>query len=236
MVLEVKDLHVFYGHFEALNGLSFRVEENEVVALAGPNGHGKSTTLHSILGLTDIRRGTILFQGKHIENELPVNIVKMGVILVPEGGNLFPEMTVLENLLMGAYHPNAWKKRHDNLTRVFELFPMLEKIKDRLCMRLSGGERRAVAIGRGLMSSAKLLMLDEPTLGLAPVLVKNISEKIKEIKDTGMTIILVEENIRYVSELSDRIYLVNKGKIALEGKADKVLKDSVFREAYLGLK
>jgi len=234
-MLEVNDLHVFYGQFEALMGLSFKVEENEVVALAGPNGHGKSTALHSIIGLTDIRSGTIQFQGKSIEKESPVDIVKMGVILVPEGGHLFIEMTVQENLIMGAYHPNAWKNRNENLRKVYDLFPMLEKIKNRLCLRLSGGERRAVGIGRGLMSSAKILMLDEPTLGLAPVLVKNITEKIKEIKETGMTIVLVEENIRYVSELADRIYLINKGKVALEGDADKVLKDSRFKELYLGL-
>ncbi len=234
-MLEVNDLHVFYGHFEALTGLSIEVKENEVVALAGPNGHGKSTVLNSILGLTDIQSGTIQFQGKRIEKESPIDIVKMGVILVPEGGHLFSEMTVQENLLMGAYHPKAWKNRNENLRNVFDLFPMLEKIKDRLCLRLSGGERRAVAIGRGLMSSAKLLMLDEPTLGLAPVLVKNITEKIKEIKETGMTIILVEENIRSVSELADRIYLVLKGKIALEGEAEKVLQDKKFKEAYLGL-
>jgi branched-chain amino acid transport system ATP-binding protein len=234
-MLEVNDLHVFYGQFEALTGLSFKVEENEVVALAGPNGHGKSTALHSIIGLTDIRSGTIQFQGKSIEKESPVDIVKMGVILVPEGGHLFTEMTVQENLIMGAYHPNAWKNRNENLRKVYDLFPMLETIKNRLCLRLSGGERRAVGIGRGLMSSAKILMLDEPTLRLAPVLVNNITEKIKEIKETGMTIVLVEENIRYVSELADRIYLVNKGKVALEGEADKVLKDSRFKELYLGL-
>lgn len=235
-MLEVNNLQVYYGQFQALRGMSFNVEENEVVVLMGPNGHGKSTALRAIAGLADVRGGEITFQGNRIDRKSPVEIVKMGVILVPEGGHLFPEMTVQENLMMGAYNPEAWKKRNENLCKVFALFSNLEEIEDRLCMKLSGGERRCVAVGRGLMSSAKILMLDEPTLGLAPMLAKNLAEKIKEIKDSGITIVLVEENMRYVSGLADRIYLVQKGKVVLEGEADKVLQDSYFKEAYLGLK
>jgi len=235
-MLEVNNLHVYYGQFEALNGLSFKVKENEIVVLAGPNGHGKSTALSAIAGLADIRKGEINFQGQRIEKKSTVEIVKMGITLVPEGAHLFPDMTVIENLMMGAYNPSAWEKRYENLQKVLDLYPNLKDIQNRLCGKLSGGERQCVAVGRGLMSSAQLIMLDEPTLGLAPLLAQNLTKKIKEIKDSGMTIILVEENINYVSELADRIYLINKGQVMLEGETSKVLQDSYFKEAYLGVK
>jgi branched-chain amino acid transport system ATP-binding protein len=234
-MLEVNNLHVFYGQFEALNGLSFNVKEEEVVVLAGPNGHGKSTALKAIAGLCDIREGEILFHDTRIDNTSTIDIVKKGIILVPEGAHLFPEMTITENLLMGAFNPVAWKKRRENLEKVFKLFPNLRDIKNRLCGNLSGGERQCVAVGRGLMSSAKLIMLDEPTMGLAPLLAWNLSEKIKEIKESGMTIILVGENINYVEKLADRIYLINKGESILEGKANEVLEHDYFKEAYLGV-
>lgn len=234
-MLEVNNLHVYYGQYEALNGISFKVKENEVVVLVGPNGHGKSTVLLAIAGLSDIREGEISFQGKSIEKDSTVDIVKKGITLVPEGAHLFPEMTVLENLMMGAYNPSAWEKRDESLQKVLDLFPNLRDMQNRLCGKLSGGERQCVAVGRGLMSSARLLMLDEPTLGLAPLLAQNLSRKIKEIKDSGMTIILVEENVNYVSELADRICLVYQGQVRLEGEAKKVLQDSYFKEAYLGV-
>jgi branched-chain amino acid transport system ATP-binding protein len=234
-MLEVNNLNVYYGEFKALNEITFDVNKNETVALAGPNGHGKSTALKAIAGLAQIRGGQIVFQGNRIERKSTVEIVKMGIILVPEGGHLFPEMTVLENLLMGAYNPEAWEKRYDNLRKVFEFFPLLEKIQNRLCIKCSGGEKRCIAVGRGLMSSAKILMLDEPTLGLAPLLAKKLMETIHEISNSGVTIILVEENIRYISELADRVFLVHKGKVIFEGKPEELLQNKLLKETYLGL-
>ena len=233
-ILEVGNIHVFYGLFEAVKGVTFEAFENETVALIGPNGHGKSTILKTISGLLTPSSGKIIFYGKRIDKLNPLNIVKMGMVQVPEGGHLFSEMNVMENLLLGAYIPEAWKRRHNNLERVFQLFPILKERKDQLASTLSGGERRALAIGRGLMSSAKFLMLDEPTLGLAPKLSEEVMMKIREIrKDISM--ILVEENIRFVSELADRIYLIEKGKVTLQGTCNEILNNSYVKKTYLGM-
>jgi len=234
-MLEVQDLHVNYGLFEAVKGISLEVRDNETVALLGPNGHGKSTILRAISGLIRPRSGTIAFNSTKISQLKPPDIVKMGVIQVPEGGHLFPEMTVKENLMLGAYSPEAWKHREVNMHKVLEIFPNLRDKMSRLCLNLSGGERRAVAVGRGLMSAAKLLMLDEPSLGLSPLLAQEVMRGIRNIKATGIGILLVEENTRYIRELADRIYLIEQGKVALEGEKDEVLENSYIKKAYLGI-
>ena len=234
-MLEVNDLHVNYGLFEAVKGISLKVQQNETVALLGPNGHGKSTILRAISGLIKPRSGTITFNEKKITQLKPPEIVKMGIIQVPEGGHLFPEMTVRENLMLGAYTPAAWKQREVNLHKVLEIFPNLRDKMSRLCLNLSGGERRAVAVGRGLMSSAKLLMLDEPSLGLSPLLGQEVMRGIKNIRATGISILLVEENTRYIRELADRIYLIEQGKVALQGEKNEVLENSYIKKAYLGV-
>lgn len=234
-MLEVSDIHVNYGLFEAVKGVTLNVHDKELVAIMGPNGHGKSTVVRAISGLVRVKKGKIEYNGNRIDKLKPPDIVKMGVIQVPEGGHLFPEMTVKENLILGAYTTEAWKNREENMKRVLNLFPILKDRMNQLCLTLSGGERRAVAVGRGLMSSAKLLMLDEPSLGLSPLLAQELIKGIKKIKDTGISIILVEENIRYVRELADRIYLVEQGKIALQGEKKEVLENKYVKKAYLGI-
>lgn len=234
-MLEVNDLHVFYGLFEAVKGVSLNVKENELVALIGPNGHGKSTIIRAISNLVNIKNGEIKFNGNRIDTLKPHEIVKMGVIQVPEGGHLFPEMTVKENLMLGAYTSEAWKIRDKNVQKVLEMFPILKDKMGQSCSTLSGGERRAVAVGRGLMSAAKLLMLDEPSLGLSPLLAQVLMKRIQDIKATGLSIILVEENTRYIQELADRIYLIEEGKVAMHGNRDEILEKSYIKKAYLGV-
>ncbi len=234
-MLEVSDIHVNYGLFEAVKGVTLNVHDEELVAIMGPNGHGKSTLVRAISGLVRVKKGKIEYNGNRIDKLKPPDIVKMGVIQVPEGGHLFPEMTVKENLILGAYTTEAWKNREENMKRVLNLFPILKDRMNQLCLTLSGGERRAVAVGRGLMSSAKLLMLDEPSLGLSPLLAQELIKGIKKIKDTGISIILVEENTRYVRELADRIYLIEQGKVVLQGKKKEVLENNYVKKAYLGI-
>jgi len=212
-----------------------RVEDGETVGIIGPNGHGKSTILKTISGLLTPRQGHIRFDGKDIDGLAPHKIAELGIIHVPEGGRLFPYMTVLENLRLGAYVRHAWRTREKNLRIVFELFPILERLMGRRCSTLSGGERQALAIARGLMSSAKLLMLDEPSLGLSPKLTLEVLEKIKEIKEMGISMILVEQNVTYATEVPDRLYLIEKGMVAAKGERNTILRDEHIRQAYLGM-
>lgn len=234
-MLEVKHIDVFYGVFPALKDVSLRVKEEEIIGIFGPNGHGKSTILKTISGLLVPAKGEIWYKGQRIDRMHTDKIVDAGVTLVPEGKHLFPEMTVKENLLLGAYVSRAWKKRKESLKKVFEIFPRLKERQNQLCRTLSGGERQMCAIGRGLMSSGSLLMLDEPTLGLAPNLSLDIIRKIGEIKENlGVSVILVEENVRFMTELSSRIYLIENGKVALEGYKEDILRNERVKEAYLG--
>jgi branched-chain amino acid transport system ATP-binding protein len=235
-LLEVSKIDVYYDSYQALKEVSLDIGEHEIVGLLGPNGHGKTTLLKAISGLLKIRSGRIKFNGRIISDRPPYEIVEMGIVHVPEGGGLFPDMTVMENLKLGAFTPEAWRKKKNNLDKVFQIFPRLEERKDQMVWTLSGGERRMVALGRGLMASTKLLMLDEPSLGLAPKLTQEVYTKIKEIKDTGVTILLVEQNIYYISELSEKAYLLENGKIILEGPKEKILEDKRVKEAYLGKK
>jgi branched-chain amino acid transport system ATP-binding protein len=233
-MLEVNDVDVFYGVFQALWGVSLKVHDHETVSLFGPNGHGKTTILRTISGILTPWRGDIKFDGKDISKMPSHEIVKMGIVQVPQGRRLFPEMTVIENLKLGAYISDAWKKKEENLERVYQLFPRLKERKNQKCKTLSGGERQMVAIGRSLMSSARLLMLDEPSLGLAPKLLLELMEKIKKIKETGISVILVDQNIRYITALTDRMYLIENGKVALEGRKEDMFENEYVRKTYLG--
>lgn len=234
-MLEVEEISVFYGAFQVLRHVSIHVGSGEVVGLFGPNGHGKTTILKTISGLLVPQRGQIKFNGTVISGVSPEKIVRMGTGHVLQGAHLFLEMTAIENLMLGAYIPSAWKKREDNLEKVFQLFPQLKERRNQRCSTLSGGERQMVAIGRGLMSSSKLLMLDEPFQGLAPKLSQELLMKIAEIKKTGISMILVEQNILYAAYLSDRMYLIENGEVSIEGGKEEILANDYVKEAYLGI-
>jgi len=234
-MLEVKNLDVFYGDMIIIQNLSINVDKGEVVGIFGPNGHGKTTLLKAISGLIKPKKGKIIFENKDLEKVQPHKIVEMGLIQVPQGSKLWPELTVEENVILGAYSPNAWKIRNENLEKIYSLFPALKERRKNKCLTLSGGERQMVALGRGMMSSAKLLMLDEPSLGLAPLIRQELLEKIPEIRDTGVTLLLVEQNIVFASKFSDRLYLLENGRITLQGSKDEVLSNDHVRKAYLGI-
>ena len=234
-MLKVEGIDVSYGSLRVLKNVSISVEDNETVGIFGPNGHGKTTVLKAISGLLKPLKGTIEFKDQVISGVPPEKIVDMGLIHVPQGSQLFLDMTVEENLLMGAYRSNAWGKRRENLKSVYQLFPSLKERRNKKSSTLSGGERQMTAIGRGLMSSAELLMLDELTMGLAPKLGWEIINKISEIKETGIAIILVEQNIAYAAELSERMYLLENGEIKLSGNKEEVLSNKYVQEAYLGI-
>jgi len=234
-MLKVEGIDVSYGSLQVLKKVSISVKNNETVGIFGPNGHGKTTLLKAISGLLKPVKGTIKFKDQVISGVPPEKIVNMGLIHVPQGSQLFLDMTVEENLLMGAYRSIAWSKRRENLKSVYQLFPSLKERRNKKSSTLSGGERQMTAIGRGLMSSAELLMLDELTMGLAPKLGWEIINKISEIKETGIAIILVEQNIAYAAELSERMYLLENGEIKLSGNKGEVLSNKYVQEAYLGI-
>jgi branched-chain amino acid transport system ATP-binding protein len=234
-LLEVDHISVFYGTFQALRAVSIRVKPGETVGLFGPNGHGKTTILRTVSGLLTPRQGKIEFEGRVISSASPKEIVEMGVVHVLQEAHLFPEMTVMENLQLGAYVPSAWKHKQHSLDKVFSLFPQLRDRKDQRCSTLSGGERQMVAIGRGLMSCGRFLMLDEPLLGLAPRLSGEIMETLCEIKESGISMMVTEQNMAYATKLSDRMYLIENGEVALEGGKKDILASDYVREAYLGL-
>jgi branched-chain amino acid transport system ATP-binding protein len=234
-MLEVSGIDVYYGVVQALRNVSFEVGDLECIGFFGPNGHGKSTILKTISGLLQPTNGYIKFNGKRIDGLPPNKIVDMGVVHVPEGQHLFPEMTVQENLMLGAYTRRAWKQRNDNLQNVFEIFPELKEKKNDKCSLLSGGQRQMVAVGRGLMACSKLLMLDETTLGLAPILAKKILERINAIKKSNeISIIIIDENLTNVTMVADKLYLIENGTVSLSGPKEAVLKDKHVKSAYLG--
>lgn len=234
-MLKLDNIHVNYGHFEVLHGISLEIGEGEIVALLGSNGAGKTTTINTIMGLNQVHEGDILFQGQSI-CQLPTHErVQQGVVACPEGRKLFPYMTVYDNLLIGSYAPEARKKRAENIDKCFELFPKLYERKDQMARTMSGGEQQMCAIARALMSNPKILMLDEPSLGLAPVIVEKIFETLVEINKTGMAILLVEQNVILSLEIASRGYIIETGMNVVSGSAQELLDSSDVKKAYLGI-
>jgi branched-chain amino acid transport system ATP-binding protein len=234
VILDVKDVETYYGAIQALKGISLEVREGEIVTLIGANGAGKSTTLRSINGLNHPRVGTIRFQGRDITNAPPHSIVKMGISQSPEGRKLFPRMSVLENLQMGAFQRTDRRNFGEDLDRVYALFPRLAERKSQRAGTLSGGEQQMVAIGRALMARPKLLMLDEPSMGLAPIFVEKIFEIVVEINQQGTPILLVEQNALMALDVAKRGYVLETGKVALADDAKALRQNEQVRKTYLG--
>jgi len=233
-MLEVQDIHVYYGAIHALKGISFYLEEGEIVALIGANGAGKSTSLNTISGLLRPQPGTIKFQNEDISQTPPAKIVRKGINHVPEGRKIFPKLTVWENLEIGAYSRDDRNEIEKDYEKVFDLFPRLRERKSQLGGTLSGGEQQMLAIGRGLMARPKLLLLDEPSMGLAPILVEQIFEIIQDINSQGTSILLVEQNAQMALSIADRGYVLETGKVAMTDAADRLLVDPKVIKAYLG--
>jgi branched-chain amino acid transport system ATP-binding protein len=234
-MLEVSNLDVFYGKSQALRDVSLKVNEGEIVALVGANGAGKTTLLNTISGLLRPASGSVDFLGRRIDRLAPHKIMQLGICQIPEGRKLFSDMTVGENLEMGAYTSEARKRRKEALEQVYQIFPVLKERRKQSAKKLSGGERQMVAIGRGLMSSPRLCMLDEPSYGLAPILFSEVLGVIKHLREQGITIFLVEQNVRQTLETADRAYVIENGRIVLEGKGKDLLQDELVKKAYLGL-
>jgi len=233
-MLTVNKINVFYGDLQALWDVSLRVDKGQMVALLGSNGAGKTTLFKTIIGLLHPKSGSITFLGERIDKCPPADIIKLGIAQVPEGRRLFSTMNVRENLELGAYVPEARKKIGDTLDWVFSIFPILKERQKQLAGSLSGGEQQMLAIARGLMARPKMLMLDEPSLGLAPMLVVKVFDIVKKIKDEGVTILLIEQNITQALELSDRGFVLETGKIVLEGTRKQLLENKHVKKAYLG--
>ena len=233
-MLKVENLHINYGFIEAVKGIDFIVNDGEIVALIGANGAGKTTTMHALSGLIKPKSGSIVLDGKDI-TKVPANkIVSLGLIQVPEGRHVFASQTVLENLTLGAYLCKDKKLIEDNLNHVFELFPRLKERQKQLAGTLSGGEQQMLAMGRALMSNPKVLLLDEPSMGLSPLLVKEIFAIIKEINDNGTTVFVVEQNAKMALEIAHRAYVMETGKIVLSGTGKELLASDAVSKAYLG--
>ena len=233
-LLEVKGIDVFYGDAQALWDVSLQVEEGTIVALVGANGAGKTTLLKAISGMLTIRKGEILLSGKSLRNLKPQGVVGRGIIHVPEGRRLFSKLTVMENLRLGAYIPSARPFLDESLERVFSLFPALKTRVDQKAGSLSGGEQQMLAIGRGLMARPKILMLDEPSLGLSPILVKTIIKLISTLNEQKTTILLVEQNVRQTLKIAHEAYALKTGKIVMSGRGDELLANEGIQKAYIG--
>ncbi len=234
-MLEIKDLQVYYGVIQALKGISFEVNEGEIVTLIGANGAGKTTTMHSIMGLIPFKAGSVTYQGVDIGKVPPHKIVEMGMTQVPEGRRIFQELTVYENILLGAYTCKLTAaQKKEEVERIYKKFPRLEERKNQIAGTLSGGEQQMLAIGRALMSHPKLLMLDEPSMGLSPLLVDQVFDIIKEIHKEGTTILLVEQNAGKSLAISDRAYVLENGRIAYFGTGKELAESDEIKKAYLG--
>lgn len=234
-LLEVENIDVFYDDVQAVWGVSLHVNEGEVVGIIGANGAGKSTTLNTISGLIKPRTGSIVFREQNVEHLPTEKIVESGIVQIPEARRLFPFMTVQENLEIGAYNRRAQDVKSHTLSEVFDLFPVLQERRNQLARTLSGGEQQMLAVGRGLMAKPVLLMLDEPSLGLAPMLVKAVFDAVRQINEGGTTVLLVEQDVRHSLELSHRGYVLENGRVVMEGKGDELLEDPHIRKAYLGV-
>ena len=234
-MLKLNGISAHYGDVQALREVSFTIQEGEIVSIIGSNGAGKSTTLNTISGILRASSGTIEFLDRRIENHHPHEIVAQGVVQIPEGRLLFPYMSVLENLELGAFNEKARMARGESIQTVFSLFPILQERSSQLAGTLSGGEQQMVAVARGLMAMPKLLMLDEPSLGLAPLMVRQVFQTVKKINDQGITVLLVEQNVFHSLSASARGYVLENGSVVLEGGGKDLLNNPQVREAYLGI-
>jgi branched-chain amino acid transport system ATP-binding protein len=234
-MLEVKKINTFYGKVQVLWDVSLKVIKKEIVAFIGANGAGKTTLINTISGLVRPASGTIKFLGKNIGGLAPHSIVELGISHIPEGRRLFPDMSIRENLEMGAYLKRAWRQKEETLEHVYQLFPVLQERGGQLARTLSGGEQQMLAMGRGLMSMPKLCIIDEPSNGLAPLMVKEIFEIIQGLRDQGIAILLIEQNVRQTLEIADRAYVLENGRVILSGEGKKLLKKDLIKKAYLGL-
>ena len=233
--LEINNIDVFYGDVQVIFDLSLNVEQGEVVSIIGSNGAGKSTLLKTISGLMAPSQGEIYFQGAPIQAKAPEEIVAQGIIQIPEGRRLFSLMTVKDNLIIGGYNQRASSCLDQTINHVYQLLPRLKERENQLAMTLSGGEQQMVAIGRGLMALPHLLMLDEPSLGLAPILIKDIFDTVRKIADQGTTVLLVEQDVNHSLRLSDRGYVLEHGRVVMTGKAKQLMENPHVKEAYLGI-
>ena len=234
-MLSIEKISASYGMIQILRDVSFQVKEREVVSIIGPNGAGKTTLVKTIIGLLHPRSGEIRFRGESIEKLPPYQIVKKGIALIPEGREIFPRLTVEENLKLGAYAANGKRTVKEAKERVYQIFPVLQKKEKALAQTLSGGEQQMLVICRSLMSNPDLLILDEPSLGLAPLIVEKVLDTVRKINEEGVTILLVEQNIRESLDVADRGYVLEQGKIIMEGKSRELLCDNHIKEVYLGL-
>lgn len=233
-LLEVNGLEVYYGVIKALDNISFKVNEGEVVALIGANGAGKTTTLHTVTGLIQAKTGSIVYDNVDIMKTPSHKIVSMGMAHVPEGRRVFQQLSVYENLLMGAYTRSDKSEINNSLKKVFHHFPRLEERKNQISGTLSGGEQQMLAMGRAMMSNPKLIVMDEPSMGLSPILVKEVFKIIEAMHSSGITVLLVEQNAKMALSIADRAYVLETGKIAMEGNADELMNDERVKKAYLG--
>jgi branched-chain amino acid transport system ATP-binding protein len=234
-LLAITDLWAGYEETPIVRGIDLTIQAGETVVLIGPNGHGKTTLLRTISGLIRAYHGEIRLAGRLITGRSPEELTADGLIHIPQGDALFPDLLVEENLLMGAYPPPAWRRRHESLEHVYKLFPQLQRRARQLARTLSGGERRQLSIGRGLMRPATLLLIDEPSLGLAPVLVDSLYDVIEEIAKSSTTVLLVEENFKHIRRLAKRVCVLEMGRIVRTGTLDELLNDPVVAESYLGV-
>lgn len=233
-MLEVKDLNVYYGMIQALKGISFEVNEGEVIALIGANGAGKTTTLHALTGLIPVKSGSIVFEGADIRKTPGHKIVSMGMAHVPEGRRVFAQLSVYENLKMGAYTRKDKEEIKETLEMVYKRFPRLKERKNQLAGTLSGGEQQMLAMGRALMSHPKMIVMDEPSMGLSPIYVNEIFQIIKDVSADGVTVLLVEQNAKKALSIADRAYVLETGNIILQGDAKELMNDESVKKAYLG--
>ena len=233
-MLEVKDLEVYYGVIQAIKGVSFHVDQGEVIALIGANGAGKTTILHTVTGLLAPKKGSVYFEGKEITKMPAHKIVSLGMAHVPEGRRVFAELSVYENLKMGAYTRKDRSEIEATLEKVYERFPRLKERRNQMAGTLSGGEQQMLAMGRALMSKPKIILMDEPSMGLSPILVNEIFDIIQEVSNSGTTVLLVEQNAKKTLSIADRAYVLETGKISIEGKAKDLLEDDSIKKAYLG--
>ena len=233
-MLEVKDLQVYYGMIQAIKGISFEVNAGEVIALIGANGAGKTTTLHTITGLVPAKAGSIVFEGVDLTKIPAHKIVSLGMAHVPEGRRIFQQLTVYENLKLGAYTRNNKQEIQESFARVYKRFPRLEERKNQVAGTLSGGEQQMLAMGRALMSHPKIILMDEPSMGLSPIFVSEIFDIIREISESGTTVLLVEQNAKKALSIADRAYVLETGNIVLSGDAKDLMNDDSVKKAYLG--